>query len=190
VAIWQQQHVAPRCALRLVSRRAGGSAGGAAGDSRQGLTGSGYDRHTFWGLGGFHVARAEVTSRRRPRATHFPGAMRRSTWRRPARGLGLAGVTFPSRTIRGRECSGYWPARTESFYTNGQRHVSVGVSDTVGPEAALCIVVPKRPPQPGGRDDEFERGRELELLVAGAPSASGRVAVGAWALRGGSGGHR
>jgi hypothetical protein len=50
--------------------------------------------------------------------------------------------------------------------------------------------VPKRPPQPGGRDDEFERGRELELLVAGAPSASGRVAVGAWALRGGSGGHR
>jgi hypothetical protein len=75
----------------------------------------------------------------------------------------------------------FWvrPASTESFHINGQRRVFVGASDTVDPKPALCIVVPKRPPQPGGRDDEFERGRGLELLVAGALTASGRVVVGA-----------
>jgi alpha,alpha-trehalose phosphorylase len=40
-----------------------------------------------------------------------------------ARELGFAGVTFPSRPIRGQECSGYWPASTESFHINGQRRM-------------------------------------------------------------------
>ena len=33
--------------------------------------------------------------------------------------LGLAGAAFPWRTIRGHECSGYWPAGTAAFHING-----------------------------------------------------------------------
>ena len=35
-----------------------------------------------------------------------------------ARTLGLAGATFPWRTIRGQECSSYWPAGTAAFHVN------------------------------------------------------------------------
>ena len=39
--------------------------------------------------------------------------------------LGLDGVTFPWRTIRGEECSGYWPAGTAAF------HVNADIADAV-----------------------------------------------------------
>jgi alpha,alpha-trehalose phosphorylase len=42
-----------------------------------------------------------------------------------ARELGLEGVTFPWRTIRGHECSGYWPAGTAAF------HVNADIADAV-----------------------------------------------------------
>ena len=35
-----------------------------------------------------------------------------------ARELGLDGAAFPWRTIRGQECSGYWPAGTAAFHIN------------------------------------------------------------------------
>src|SRR5262249_53522985 len=35
-----------------------------------------------------------------------------------ARRLGLRGAAFPWRTIRGEECSGYWPAGTAAFHIN------------------------------------------------------------------------
>ncbi len=35
-----------------------------------------------------------------------------------ARQLGLAGATFPWRTIAGEECSSYWPAGTAAFHVN------------------------------------------------------------------------
>src|SRR5947209_3931998 len=38
--------------------------------------------------------------------------------RENARQLGLQGAAFPWRTIRGAECSGYWPAGTAAFHIN------------------------------------------------------------------------
>src|SRR5205807_4328738 len=42
-----------------------------------------------------------------------------------ARDLGLKGAAFPWRTIRGEECSGYWPASTAAF------HVNADIADAV-----------------------------------------------------------
>ena len=39
--------------------------------------------------------------------------------------LGLAGAAFPWRTIRGQECSGYWPAGTAAF------HINADIADAV-----------------------------------------------------------
>ena len=39
--------------------------------------------------------------------------------------LGLAGAAFPWRTIRGEECSGYWPAGTAAF------HINADIADAV-----------------------------------------------------------
>ena len=39
--------------------------------------------------------------------------------------LGLAGAAFPWRTIRGKECSGYWPAGTAAF------HINADIADAV-----------------------------------------------------------
>ena len=52
--------------------------------------------------------------------------------RERARVLGLRGAAFPWRTIRGQECSGYWPAGTAAF------HVGAAVADaTVRYHAAI-----------------------------------------------------
>ena len=53
---------------------------------------------------------------------------RRSTWRAsgPAP-LGLKGAAFPWRTIRGQECSSYWPAGTAAF------HINADIADAVDP---------------------------------------------------------
>jgi alpha,alpha-trehalose phosphorylase len=67
--------------------------------------------------------------------------------RASARQLGLEGVTFPWRTIRGQECSGYWPAGTAAF------HINADIADAVRRYVAAT------------EDEEFERGPGLELLV-------------------------
>src|SRR5437762_12071852 len=67
-----------------------------------------------------------------------------------ARELDLAGVAFPWRTIRGHECSGYWPAGTAAF------HINADIADAVRRYLAAT------------EDAEFERGPGLELLVATA----------------------
>jgi alpha,alpha-trehalose phosphorylase len=64
--------------------------------------------------------------------------------------LELEGVAFPWRTIRGQECSGYWPAGTAAFHVNGD------IAEAV-----------RRYLFASG-DEEFERGPALELLVATA----------------------
>ena len=61
--------------------------------------------------------------------------------------LGLRGSAFPWRTIRGQECSGYWPAGTAAF------HVNADIADAV---ARYRFVT---------GDEEFERNTGLELLV-------------------------
>ncbi|HEV2581943.1 MAG TPA: family 65 glycosyl hydrolase, partial [Ktedonobacteraceae bacterium] len=95
---------------------------GARGEGRpiaaKGLTGTGYDGHTFWDSEIFVLPVLTLTV---PHAT--ADALR---WRHlildqakaHALQLGLRGAAFPWRTIRGAECSGYWPAGTAGFHIN------------------------------------------------------------------------
>jgi alpha,alpha-trehalose phosphorylase len=91
----------------------------------KGLTGSGYDGHTFWDTETFVLPVLMYTQ---PSAA--ADALR---WRhmvlaeakQHAANLGLAGAAFPWRTIRGQECSGYWPAGTAAF------HINADIADAV-----------------------------------------------------------
>lgn len=113
----------------------------------KGLTGPGYDGHTFWDTEIFvlpalillfpHVA-AEAL---RWRHSTLPLARER------ARQLGLRGAAFPWRTIHGEECSSYWPAGTAAFHINAD--IAYAVSFYIA-----CT-----------DDRVFEREVGLELLV-------------------------
>ncbi|MFG1609757.1 glycoside hydrolase family 65 protein [Actinoplanes sp. NPDC049265] len=82
----------------------------------KGLTGPGYDGHVFWDTERFVLP---VLTYVRPDAA--AGALR---WRHATLGLareraatlGWSGAAFPWRTIRGQECSGYWPAGTAAVH--------------------------------------------------------------------------
>jgi alpha,alpha-trehalose phosphorylase len=102
---------------------------GARGEARaiaaKGLTGPGYDGHAFWDTEMFVLPVLTYTA---PRAAADALRWRHATLdlaRERARQLGLRGATFPWRTIRGEECSGYWPAGTAAF------HVNADVADAV-----------------------------------------------------------
>jgi alpha,alpha-trehalose phosphorylase len=116
----------------------------------KGLTGNGYDGHSFWDM---EMYTLPVLTYVAPRAALDALRWRHSTMdlaAARARELGLAGVTFPWRTIRGHECSGYWPAGTAAF------HVNADIADAV-----------RRYLHATG-DEDFEQGAGLELLVATA----------------------
>ncbi len=116
----------------------------------KGLTGSGYDGHTFWDTEAYTLTVLTFVA---PDAARDALLWRHSTMNlAEARGreLGLAGAAFPWRTIRGHECSGYWPAGTAAF------HINAAVADAV-----------RRYLNATG-DEEFERGPGLEMLVATA----------------------
>ncbi|ANY09204.1 glycoside hydrolase family 65 protein [Pseudonocardia sp. HH130630-07] len=95
----------------------------------KGLTADGYDGHTFWDTETFclqvlsFVAPDAAADALRWRKSILPLAYER------AETLGLQGAAFPWRTIRGQECSGYWPAGTAAFHINAdiadaaRRHV-------------------------------------------------------------------
>src|SRR5213076_3631801 len=113
----------------------------------KGLTGPGYDGHTFWDTESFVLPVLTYTA---PDAAGDALRWRQSTLdlaRERARQLGLNGAAFPWRTIRGQECSGYWPAGTAAF------HVSANVADAVVRYQAAVD------------DDVFELEVGLELLV-------------------------
>jgi len=113
----------------------------------KGLTGRGYDGHTFWDTESYTLPVLTYTT---PTAACDALRWRHSTIepaRTRAHQLGLRGAAFPWRTIRGEECSGYWPAGTAGF------HINADIAD-----AARRYV--------GASDDEeFARGAGLELLV-------------------------
>jgi alpha,alpha-trehalose phosphorylase len=91
----------------------------------KGLTGPGYDGHTFWDTETFVLPVLTYTA---PEAVPDALRWRHSTLdlaRARARDLGLQGAAFPWRTIRGEECSGYWPASTAAF------HVNADIADAV-----------------------------------------------------------
>ncbi|MGI8869738.1 MAG: glycoside hydrolase family 65 protein [Mycobacteriales bacterium] len=84
----------------------------------KGLTGPGYDGHAFWDCESFVLPVLTATD---PRGAGDALRWRHSTLylaKERAQTLGLAGAAFPWRTIRGEECSGYWPAGTGGFHVN------------------------------------------------------------------------
>jgi alpha,alpha-trehalose phosphorylase len=116
----------------------------------KGLTGRGYDGHSFWDMDTYTVP---VLTYIAPEAAADALRWRHATMdlaEARTRELGLTGVTFPWRTIRGQECSGYWPAGTAAF------HVNADIADAV-----------RRYVNATG-DEEFAEGPGLELLVATA----------------------
>ncbi|MHB1568369.1 MAG: glycosyl hydrolase family 65 protein, partial [Solirubrobacteraceae bacterium] len=101
----------------------------------KGLTGDGYEGHTFWDTEIFllpvltHCAPHLVGEALRWRAQTLPQARAR------ARQLGLEGAAFPWRTITGEECSGYLPAGTAAFHINADiAHAVVRYLDATGDE--------------------------------------------------------
>ncbi len=113
----------------------------------KGLTGRGYDGHSFWDTETYTLPVLTYTA---PHAARDALSWRHSTLdlaKARARELRLAGAAFPWRTIRGEECSGYWPAGTASF------HINADIADAARRYIAAT------------EDIEFERGPGLELLV-------------------------
>jgi alpha,alpha-trehalose phosphorylase len=113
----------------------------------KGLTGNGYEGHSFWDTETFLIP---VLSHTVPTAAGDALHWRHSTLpeaQERAKQLGLKGAAFPWRTIHGEECSGYWPASTAAF------HVNADVADAV-----LRYV------ETTG-DEAFEREAGLEILV-------------------------
>jgi alpha,alpha-trehalose phosphorylase len=113
----------------------------------KGLTGPGYDGHTFWDTERFvlpvltYTAPDAVADALRWRHSTLDLAKERATQ------LGLEGAAFPWRTIRGQECSGYWPAGTAAF------HIGAAIADAVARYYAAT------------EDDTFDREVGVELLV-------------------------
>jgi alpha,alpha-trehalose phosphorylase len=84
----------------------------------KGLTGPGYDGHAFWDTETFVLPVLTYTA---PDAAAHALRWRHSTLSlaiERARQLRLNGAAFPWRTIRGEECSGYWPAGSAAFHVN------------------------------------------------------------------------
>jgi alpha,alpha-trehalose phosphorylase len=113
----------------------------------KGLTGPGYDGHVFWDTETFVLPVLTYT--------HPQAAVDALHWRHAtldlamerARTLRLEGAAFPWRTIRGQECSAYWPAGTAAF------HINADIADAVIRYLSAT------------GDADFESGAGLELLV-------------------------
>src|SRR3954449_159668 len=113
----------------------------------KGLTGSGYDGHCFWDTETFvlpvltYTIPQPAADELRWRCSTIELASERAAQ------LGLRGAAFPWRTIRGEECSAYWPAGTAAF------HINADIADAVMRYLEVT------------GDAEFGRAEGLELLV-------------------------
>jgi alpha,alpha-trehalose phosphorylase len=113
----------------------------------KGLTGPGYDGHTFWDTETFvlpvltYTQPAPAADVLQWRQLTLPIAKER------AGELGLDGAAFPWRTLRGWESSGYWPAGTAAF------HINADIADAVVRYVDAT------------QDEDFERDVGVELLV-------------------------
>ncbi|RBY90115.1 family 65 glycosyl hydrolase [Blastococcus sp. TBT05-19] len=113
----------------------------------KGLTGPGYDGHTFWDTETYVLPVLTYTA---PQAVRDALLWRHSTLglaRDRARVLGLRGAAFPWRTIRGEETSGYWPAGTAAF------HINADIADAVIRYHSATL------------DESFDRDYGAELLL-------------------------
>jgi alpha,alpha-trehalose phosphorylase len=114
----------------------------------KGLTGPGYEGHTFWDTETFVLPVLTYTV---PRAARDALHWRHRTLglaREHAASLGLKGAAFAWRTIWGQECSGYWPAGIAAF------HINADIADAVLRYQAAAE-----------DDDAFASEVGLELLV-------------------------
>ena len=113
----------------------------------KGLTGPGYDGHTFWDTESFvlpvltYTVPAAASDALRWRHRTLGLARQRATL------LGLEGAAFPWRTIDGQECSGYWPAGTAAFHVNADiadavvRYFSASADDAFLSEVGIPLLV-------------------------------------------------
>ncbi len=113
----------------------------------KGLTGTGYDGHAFWDTEGFVLPVLTYTA---PRAAADALRWRASTLdlaRARAAELDLAGASFPWRTIRGEECSAYWPAGTAAWHVNAdiamafERYRIVTGDQSLEEDCGLAVLV-------------------------------------------------
>ncbi len=113
----------------------------------KGLTGTGYDGHAFWDTEGYVLPVLTYTL---PHAVADSLRWRASTLdmaRERAAELGLKGASFPWRTIRGQECSAYWPAGTAAFHINAdiamafERYRQVTGDHTLEEECGVTVLV-------------------------------------------------
>jgi len=113
----------------------------------KGLTGGGYDGHSFWDMETYtlpvltYVAPDAARDALRWRWSTLDLAVER------AQTLHLNGAAFPWRTIRGQECSGYWPAGTAAY------HINADIADAVIRYHNATL------------DDDFDRDFGAELLI-------------------------
>jgi alpha,alpha-trehalose phosphorylase len=84
----------------------------------KGLTGTGYDGHTFWDTEAFVLPVLTYTHPSAAADALRWRGITLDTARAHAADLGLEGAAFAWRTIHGEECSGYWPAGTAAFHIN------------------------------------------------------------------------
>jgi alpha,alpha-trehalose phosphorylase len=113
----------------------------------KGLTGRGYDGHSFWDMETYTLPALTYIA---PSAVRDALLWRHSTLelaRTRARELSLAGAAFPWRTISGQECSGYWPAGTAAF------HINADIADAVRRYLGATA------------DEQFERSEGIDLLI-------------------------
>jgi alpha,alpha-trehalose phosphorylase len=125
----------------------------------KGLSGAGYEGHTFWDFEAFVLPVLTYTA---PEAAKHGLRWRHATLdhaRARAAQLHLGGATFPWRTVDGRESSGYWPASTIAFHVNA--------------DIAAAVVHFVR----ATGEQEFEREIGLELLTE---TARLWVSLGRW----------
>lgn len=130
----------------------------------KGLTGAGYEGHTFWDFEAFVLPLLTATQ---PEAAEQALRWRHATLdhaRERARLLRFGGATFAWRTIDGRESSGYWPASTAALHVNA--------------DIAAAVLHYVR----ATGDRAFEREAGLEMLVE---TARLWVSVGRWDADGG-----
>jgi alpha,alpha-trehalose phosphorylase len=113
----------------------------------KGLTGPGYDGHTFWDTEAFVLP---LLSYAVPAAAAEALKWRLATIeqaRERAKVLCVEGAAFPWRTISGDECGAYWPAGTAAF------HINADIAQAVCRYCDINI------------DPDFERDVGLPLLV-------------------------
>jgi alpha,alpha-trehalose phosphorylase len=113
----------------------------------KGLTGPGYDGHAFWDTEGFVLPVLTYTT---PHAAADALRWRASILdlaKERAAQLDLEGAAFPWRTIRGQECSAYWPAGTAAFHVNAdiamafERYRTVTGDHSLESDCGLAVLV-------------------------------------------------